>query len=733
MRFVEYFPIHSSLSADEAKQSRERTEVLCKDLTHLLGLSFSDFWNELLYNPSLRCSINSVLSRAPRYELDCVPDEAASSIKRLLTVLLAVFSRASSPEANEGMSTQTFGELLYENYVFDVTLMMDLCSIYYDFARPQLVAIFSNVFSHQEKYWEDVRSMMQTLPTVFDRVERELAKCPRQIGWFTDIIAYISDISWSLYTFLSVLSQLEITTEVKDINLEAHLPEMLAAFFEAVFVPLRSEILSDFQLTIEQRNDLLSRLSQASAHLVSAVRKGIIEPCLLDKIRNGSKPEKTPTHASDSTVALTQSFLQLMLQLLNYRKFSLAVHLLYPLDTDICFLRQAVGQEHIDDATAQYLLDAADCLLSETGLTRNGLEHLIAEDPVERKVTNKGPVEDPVPGPSISGLVREVREILPHMDVDLIQRCLVEFNDDTARVINAALEGSIPEHVLSPKQMTPKKSKTVRPSGSNQLDLDLATAAACGAVELRANQLWQGKREPDGAGTCLTKREKRFTIRAAVSVWDDDDEGQTQDIGADGETVRELTQEMNKLFVDEYEDEYDDTYDVHEGAIDDVESEEESTRDERTEDGAHASKYSDGRVENPSRQPVLRIENPEVVRERQQQYQQSRQAFRRGRVRVFQQPCNIAPQPMPAEEHFAFAPPRTEVSNRQVKDRGVSTTKHSSNHSSSGTVHNGESVNSTAMEHTKQEVSGDRHFRTAHKARFAAHNRRKLADRKRQL
>ncbi|KER32330.1 hypothetical protein T265_01558 [Opisthorchis viverrini] len=670
-----------------------------------------------------------------RYELDCVPDEAASSIERLLTVLLAVFSRASSPEANEGMSTQTFGELLYENYVFDVTLMMDLCSIYYDFARPKLVAIFSNVFSYQEKYWEDVRSMMQTLPTVFDRVERELAKCSHQIGWFTDIIAYISDISWSLYTFLSILSRLEITTEVKDINLEAHLPEMLAAFFEAVFVPLRTEILSDLQLTIEQRNDLLSKLSQASAHLVSAVRKGIIEPCLLDKIRNGSKQEKTHTDASDSTVALAQSFLQLMLQLLNYRKFSLALHLLYPLDTDISFLRQTVGQKHIDEATAQYLLDAAECLISETGLTRNGLEHLIAEDSVERKVTNKGLVEDPVPGPSISGLVREVKEILPHMDVDLIQRCLVEFNDDTARVINAALEGSIPEHVLSQKPTTPKKTKTVRPSGSNQLDLDLATAAACGAVELRANQLWQGKRELDGAGTGLTKREKKFTIRAAVSVWDDDDddEGQTQDIGADGETVRELTQEVNKLFVDEYEDEYDDTYDVHEGAIDDVESEAESTRDQRTEDGVHASKHSDGRVENASRQPVLRIENPEVVRERQQQYQQSRQAFRRGRVRLFQQPCSVAPQPMPAEEHFAFAPPRSEVSNRQAKDRGVSATKHSAKHGSSGTAHNEESANSSAMEHTKQEASSDRHFRTAHKARFAAHNRRKLADRKRQL
>lgn len=42
-----------------------------------------------------------------------------------------------------------------------------------------------------------------------------------------------------------------------------------------------------------------------------------------------------------------------------------------------------------------------------------------------------------------------IRKFNPQFAVRL-QRCLAAFDQDSARVINAALEGSIPEHVLAP-------------------------------------------------------------------------------------------------------------------------------------------------------------------------------------------------------------------------------------------------------------------------------------------
>uniref|UniRef100_A0A183BFZ4 Amidase domain-containing protein n=1 Tax=Echinostoma caproni TaxID=27848 RepID=A0A183BFZ4_9TREM len=70
-----------------------------------------------------------------------------------------------------------------------------------------------------------------------------------------------------------------------------------------------------------------------------------------------------------------------------------------------------------DDAAVQYVLGAVESLFTEAGVSRDF-------PVVDARVlpSLEAPEEEtPQPGPSITGPVREVREVLPNMDIDLIQ------------------------------------------------------------------------------------------------------------------------------------------------------------------------------------------------------------------------------------------------------------------------------------------------------------------------
>ncbi|KAA3675242.1 activating signal cointegrator complex subunit 2 [Paragonimus westermani] len=521
---------------------------------------------------------------------------------------------------------------------------------------------------------------------IFDRIERELAVSFSGADRFSDLTAYLGDISWSLYSFLIVLSKL--TTP------------------RAINVCFSSGLLE------RQRLSFLSKLSDASSLLLEAVRKGLIEPCLLNHIIHPLKtpspgPSTSRSQSEQTSVALAQQYVDLLLQLLNCRNFSLALQILYPVEQDIAAIRQAIGTESLDDATVQYVLDAAKCLLTEAELRPEDIK--ISDSETTRSTTPvyvSVPVE-PVPGPSISEPVREVKEVLSHMDVDLIQRCLLEYNNDPSLVINAVLEGTVPEHVSHPDSR-PRKPKATRHSTVGNMELDLATAAATGMLVLDETCLWQGKRSSFSSENSLPKlgkREKRVTLRSAVSIWEDDEEVNSEEEPKEAvgqADARVHSHEVKRMFGDAYEDEYDDTFDVHVGAIGELDSSDDSTSSDKD------------RGNLP-------------------------QAHRRGRFdRTNTRPVGVPPQPLLPNEDNAVAG----LSNSFQQK--VSLSHHRNKLSGTGDLHiqrpndnkstvDGELRQEISPDQTKTLVANERYFKDVNKARFANHNRRRLADRKRRL
>ncbi|CAL8087980.1 unnamed protein product [Calicophoron daubneyi] len=350
--------------------------------------------------------------------------------------------------------------------------------------------------------------------------------------------------------------------------------------------------------------------------------------------------------------------------------------------------------------------------------------------------------------PATSDPVSEVKEVLPDLDVDSIKRYLKHYDGDVAQLVNAALEGKLPQNIGKRN----KESKNL----SRDSGFDLATAAATGMIDVGSNQLWQGKK--DEAAISLSKvggREKRITKRLATSVWEDEDE----DREVDG-----LAANLNHL--DPYEDEYDDTFDVHEGAVGAVESEEEAAAsdsesenttknptastadyDPQAQYGAakgdyrsgNYSKYDGSRGDQvqsrPYQAPVLRIENPETVRERQAQQYQKR-AYRRGRMHnAYVPPLDVPPQPVRFDEERSH--PSNNTAYRRPFSSGYSSGQRgryqNTSYDDRGSLNAYPASEESTGRSDQQCNRSEQHYRGVHKSRYGNHNRRWLADRKRQF
>ena len=61
------------------------------------------------------------------------------------------------------ISPNVFGKILYENFIFDVPKLMDLCVLYGADNGPLLSKMIGNIFTQQPKYQDDLRVVVPTI------------------------------------------------------------------------------------------------------------------------------------------------------------------------------------------------------------------------------------------------------------------------------------------------------------------------------------------------------------------------------------------------------------------------------------------------------------------------------------------------------------------------------------------------------------------------------------------
>lgn len=64
---------------------------------------------------------------------------------------------------DHSLTPEVFGEILYENFLFDIPKIIDICSLFGQTNGQILSKMISNIFTHQPKYLDDLR---ETVPTI---------------------------------------------------------------------------------------------------------------------------------------------------------------------------------------------------------------------------------------------------------------------------------------------------------------------------------------------------------------------------------------------------------------------------------------------------------------------------------------------------------------------------------------------------------------------------------------
>lgn len=141
----------------------------------------------MIFDTSLHRCIDSYLSEARRpHDLTEAWRDVPSNVNSCLMLLHRLFfllclrSSTHRESPTNFIDGTVFGDILYENYVFDVPRLMDICVVYGRGSDAALVSkMIGNVFLQQPKYNIDLHAVVASVEKV--------------MGWFKFLcVIYVS-------------------------------------------------------------------------------------------------------------------------------------------------------------------------------------------------------------------------------------------------------------------------------------------------------------------------------------------------------------------------------------------------------------------------------------------------------------------------------------------------------------------------------------------------------------
>ncbi|XP_072243417.1 activating signal cointegrator 1 complex subunit 2 [Leuresthes tenuis] len=607
--FVPYKPPPEGYSPAEVEEFLEHAKFILEDLEWLLALPHDKFWCQVVFDESLQRCLDSYLHHAPR-GLDLAvlpPSPAVADVQRGVhrAVFLTFLRMATHKESKENFFTPAvFGEIIYDNFLFDIPKILDLCVLFGKGNSQLLHKMIENIFTQQPSYYNDLDETVPTVLLVFDTV---LDKCGHQCDGaaamepmklnahkqptamtmsqqeLADIILYLCDSTTTIHAFQDIFP-----AACSSFQSHAFLSR-LTSFYETA-VP-------DLEKAVRKRNfddkslqeNLWKRLSHSCRKMVEMAHLLLHHTCL-QPILEGR--ENMQTFAEDLLQHFT-SFLPEKRFLADYDEH-------FPIAEDISLLHQALPV--IDETRTSYLLQgvesAWDCVgrqkpqshlhsraspsfsdnqraeggaaaASSGGFKPQEVPDLRGrrEDPqgaeamldVPRK-GNNGAV-CPVSQAELESLLSCIRDLLPDLGEGFLMACLQEYNYSTELVINNILEDRLAPNLEKLDRAMPRPVKEELPvvlnNRSNVFDDDEFDVFRRDQVDM--SRIWKGRRKGESAREILNDKqhieEQRARYRAYETVVD-------EVIIEPGESAA--------YDLDDYDDEYDDTYDVNQVGANDL-------------------------------------------------------------------------------------------------------------------------------------------------------------------
>ncbi|XP_051489934.1 activating signal cointegrator 1 complex subunit 2 isoform X1 [Apus apus] len=594
--FVLYRPPPPARDPALVEEFLERAKFIADDLNWLLALPHDKFWCQVIFDETLQKCLDSYLCHAPRKfdaSLDCHP-EVHDMQKRLHRSVFLTFLRMSTHKESKDhfITPSVFGEIIYNNFLFDIPKILDLCVLFGKGNGLLLQKMIENIFTQQPSYFSDLD---ETLPTVLQVFNNILTKCGLQcegasaepqklegrvnvtpgnmpLQELKDIVLYLCDTCTTLWAFLDVFPLACQTFQKHEFCYR------LASFYELAIPELESAIKKRHYEDNSVLADLWRRISHSKKKMIEVFHILINQVCLQPILES----------SCENIQPFIEEFLQIFTSVLQERRFLRDYDELFPVEDDVSLLQQASST--LDETRTAYILQAVESAWEGANRKKtqvfqdpappaasNGASAIVesnAEDVEELRAAYAsedecaGAAAAPVAkvsGVELDSLISQVKDLLPDLGEGFILACLEEYSYNAEQVINDILEDKLESSLRQldrgmRRQLKPDPTPLVT-SRYNVFQNDEFDVFSRDSVDV--SRIQKGKRrEKDTTRSLLN--DKRL-------VAEQKERYQQYSLVVE-ETLLQPGQEQ--LYGD-YEDEYDDTYDGNQVGANDADSDDE--------------------------------------------------------------------------------------------------------------------------------------------------------------
>uniref|UniRef100_A0A8C0TEN3 CUE domain-containing protein n=1 Tax=Canis lupus familiaris TaxID=9615 RepID=A0A8C0TEN3_CANLF len=549
----------------------------------------------VIFDETLQKCLDSYLRYVPRKfdEWVAPAPEVVDMQKRLHRSVFLTFLRMSTHKESKDhfISPSAFGEILYNNFLFDIPKILDLCVLFGKGNSPLLQKMIGNIFTQQPSYYNDLDETMPTILQVFSNILQHCglqgdgaSATPQKLeerGRLTpsdmpllelkDIVLYLCDTCTTLWAFLDIFPLACQTFQKHDFCYR------LASFYEIAVPELESAIkkrrLEDSKLL----GDLWQRLSHSRKKLLEIFHIIMNQICLLPVLES----------SCDNIQGFIEEFLQIFSSLLQEKRFLRDYDTLFPVADDVSLLQQASAV--LDETRTAYILQAVESAWEgvDRRKTTDAKDPPVAEDPngviatvepisglsshlenaeEEECMGAAAALGPPVCGVELDSLISQVKDLLPDLGEGFILACLEQYSYNPEQVINNILEERLAPAL---SQLDRSLDRQVKPdptplltSRHNIFQNDEFDVFSRDSVDL--SRVHKGRRKEENTRSLLNDKREVVAQRQRYEQY--------------SVVVEEVPLQPGEGLPyrgDDYEDEYDDTYDGNQVGANDADSDDE--------------------------------------------------------------------------------------------------------------------------------------------------------------
>ncbi|KAM5190065.1 activating signal cointegrator 1 complex subunit 2 isoform 2-T2 [Callospermophilus lateralis] len=545
--FVLYKPPPKDNIPALVEEYLERATFVANDLDWLLALPHDKFWCQVIFDETLQKCLDSYLRYVPRKfdEWVAPTPEVADMQKHLHRSVFLTFLRMSTHKESKDhfFSPSVFGEILYNNFLFDIPKILDLCVLFGKGNSLLLQKMIGNIFTQQPSYYNDLDETMPTILQVFSNIlqhcglqgegasttpqkleeKSRLTPSDMPLLELKDIVLYLCDTCTTLWAFLDIFPLACQTFQKHDFCYR------LASFYEVAIPEMESAIKKRRLEDCKLLSDLWQRLSHSKKKLMEVFHIILNQICLLPILES----------SCDSVQGFIEEFLQIFSSLLQEKRFLRDYDALFPVAEDISLLQQASSVLYPSSTALWDGVWPDQCMGAAAA-----------------------------PGPAVSGveldsLISQVKDLLPDLGEGFILACLEHYSYDPEQVINNILEERLAPALSQldrslDRQVNPDPTPLLT-SRHNIFQNDEFDVFSRDSVDL--SRVHKGRRKEGNTRSLLNDKREVVSQRHRYEQY--------------SVVVEEVPLQPGDYRGDDYEDEYDDTYDGNQVGANDVDSDDE--------------------------------------------------------------------------------------------------------------------------------------------------------------